>query len=81
MEKVEETEVTVTHHYHIFYCDDCDKVLLKSEEHEDGYYATPDEYYIQHVKLKGHHCKECAMKRIKKVVDFAISEGFDMSNV
>jgi hypothetical protein len=80
MEKIEEHEITEIQITHEFYCDDCGKFLLKSNEYEDGYYDKPDKYYIQHVKLKGHYCAECGTKRVNKVIEFARENGFDIQD-
>lgn len=63
---------------HTFYCDDCGKFLLSSTECEDGYYEEPRTFNIQHVKLKGHYCDECGLKRVNDVIAYARSKNFNI---
>ncbi len=80
MDNVEVKEVKSTTKIHHFTCDDCGADLGSYEEYEDGYYKEPKGFYIEHVKLKGHYCKECGMKRVNEVVDFARSKGFNIDD-
>lgn len=78
MEKIVEEKRIKSYFTHTFYCDDCEKFLLESIEHEDGYYKEPDTFYIQHVKLKGHYCEACGMKRVNDVISYARNRGFEI---
>lgn len=63
---------------HSFYCDDCGKFLFTSTEYDDGYYEEPRSFNIQHVKLKGHYCDECGLKRVNDVIVYARNKNFDI---
>lgn len=78
MDKTTETKRVITDKWHEYYCDDCGKLLMKCREWDDGYIPEPKSFYIQHVKLKGHHCEECANRRIDEVVKFVNKMGFDL---
>ena len=77
-EVLKEIEKTDTITNHTFYCDDCGKYLLTSQEYDDGYYEEPRTFNIQHVKLKGHYCDECGLKRVNDVIAYARSKNFDI---
>ena len=62
---------------HSFCCDDCGKFLFTSTEY-DGYYEEPRTFNIQRVKLKGHYCDECGLKRVNDVIAYARSKNFDI---
>jgi len=78
MEKIIEYEIKTTTRTYEYYCDDCGKLIMKSIEFDDGWVEEPKTFYIQHVRLKGHFCKECGQKRVDKVTDYARSMGFDI---
>lgn len=63
---------------HRFYCDDCGQFIMESIESDDGWYPEPTEFYIQHVKLKGHYCDRCGSRRVDEVLKVSREMGFDI---
>lgn len=47
MEKIKEITKEIKGIQHSFYCDECNKYLGTSEEHEDGWYATYGDFGLK----------------------------------
>ena len=78
MDKVETKQTVKEERTHRFYCDDCKKLIMESNEYDDGYYDTP---YICHVglfTLRGHYCEECGQDRVNGLIEYAKAHGFDI---
>ena len=82
MEDIEFIEVTIIKKTHVYICDDCNKLIGKSEEQEDGYYAelgeieykfyVGDKWYVSRKTL----CNQCKEKYKDKVIASLTSLGF-----
>ena len=65
--KIIKEQVTTEKNTHVFYCDDCGKLLMESWEYDDGYYASPDEFTVCGRRIVGDYCKECGEKRVAEI--------------
>lgn len=86
-EKVTEEvkEIQVTNRLHIFYCSECGKKIMESEEYDDGWYETPynieEDIFIaadrtRYVYTSDYLCDECKPKKIDELVEKLLSIGF-----
>ena len=83
MEKTNVEKITKEYITHSFYCDECDKFLGTSPEHEDGWYTEmggfelsfclDDEWY----KIEKHLCDECKEKVVERVKNSLLNLGFE----
>lgn len=82
MEKVISKEVKSILNIHNFYCDMCGKHLGCTEEYDDGYYATIDDYDLKFnvnsewYRLHCNLCIECRAKMREGIIDSLLSMGF-----
>ena len=78
-------EIQVTNLLHVFYCGECGKKIMESEEYDDGWYEKP--YYIEedifvrgvnerYVYISDFLCDECRSKKIDELVEKLLSIGF-----
>ena len=74
----EEIKTVISRYSHNFFCDDCGMLILQSTEFEDGYYSEPMGFSVKNIKLNGHYCKECGKARVKRVIEYARSQNFDI---
>jgi len=82
METIETRKEMITMETHVFRCDDCNKILGKSEEYEDGYYDTFGEveyhfnlgnsWYLSRRTL----CEQCKKKYHNAIIDALNNLGF-----
>ena len=82
MEKIKKKAVQCELIEHEFYCNNCNKYLGKSIEHEDGWYQeiNPVEYSFfidgSRYTLEGNYCDSCKEKLIQKLVNALEGIGF-----
>ena len=82
METTETREEMITTVTHVFRCDNCNKVLGKSEEYDDGYYDKfgeveynfhlGDSWYLSRKTL----CEQCKKKYHNEIIDALSKVGF-----
>lgn len=82
MNKIENRIVNKKQTIHKFYCDSCNKLILESEEYDDGYYATPSIMKIKIFMFKRWYslnklfCEECLPKFEKDITNKIKELGF-----
>lgn len=66
--KIIKEQVTTEKITHVFYCDDCGKLIMSSSEYGDGYYECPNEFTIcGNRRIEGHYCNNCGNKRVHDI--------------
>ena len=83
MEKIRKTTKYIEENKHEFYCDECEKYLGASYEHDDGWYDKKGMFELKFYVDGWYHvkkclCDDCIERFIRKVEWNLINMGFEI---